>query len=326
MLLRFPTLNFGMTLKDSENNRVPQKSLYNNLRIYETNDGSITLENTDLKESFHNSAGAKKEAFEKFINPSEINLYNKEKEICVLDICVGMGYNSACLLETTIENRLSLNWWGLEQDRMPLKIALSNTKFSSSWDSKILEILELINQQSKWENKYGVGKILWGDARRKINEIPEGISFDLIFHDAFSPQRCPELWSEEFLQHLSKKLSKGGKLITYSRAAAVRASLRRSNLTLKSLITNSSSKNNWSNGTVAIKNAGELYKAPNTLFWTSLSKMEEEHLMTIAAVPYRDPSGNSSSIEIIRRRLQEQKDSTFLNTNKWKKRWILTKS
>ena len=37
-----------MILKDSENNRVPQKSLYNNLRIYETQDGSITLENTDI--------------------------------------------------------------------------------------------------------------------------------------------------------------------------------------------------------------------------------------------------------------------------------------
>ena len=67
-------------------------------------------------------------------------------------------------------------------------------------------------------------------------------------------------------------------------------------------------------------------KPTNTLLWSSLSEMEEDHLMTVAAVPYRDPTGNSSSSEIIKRRNCEQKNSNFSSTNSWKKRWIRTKS
>ncbi len=296
------------------------------MRIYETSDGSISLVNTDLKEGFHNSNGAKKEAIEKFIEPSEINLLKKKKEIFVLDLCVGMGYNSACLMDAILDTRLSLNWWGIEQDKRPLGIALSSTKFRSIWKNKTLNFLECINHKNHWESNFGQGKMLWGDARLEITKIPKEIKYDLIFHDAFSPQKSPELWSEEFLQDLSKKLSNGGKLITYSRAAAIRASLRRSGLTLQSLLTTKSSESDWSNGTVAIKSPNPQNKPTTTLLWNSLSEMEEDHLMTVAAVPYRDPTGNSSSLEIIERRNCEQKNSNFSSTNSWKKRWIRRKS
>ena len=127
MPLQFPTLISGLTLKDFENKQPQTKFPPKNLRIFETGDGSISLVNTDLREGFHNSKGAKKEAIEKFIKPSEINLFKKQKEISVLDLCVGMGYNSACLMDAILETRLSLNWWGIEQDKLPLKIALSNS-------------------------------------------------------------------------------------------------------------------------------------------------------------------------------------------------------
>ncbi len=325
MLLQFPTLNFGLILKDFVNKEPQTKCTSNNLRVYETGDGSISLVNTDLREVFHNSNGARKEAIEKFINPSEINLFKEQKEISVLDLCVGMGYNSACLVDAILKTQLSLDWWGLEQDKRPLQIALSSAKFRSTWKNKTLNFLECINEKNQWESNLGKGKMLWGDARLEITKIPKETKYDLIFHDAFSPQKSPELWSEEFLQKLSKKLSNGGKLITYSRAAAIRASLRRSGLTLQSLLTTKSSENNWSNGTVAIKSPNPHNKSTNTLLWSPLSQMEEDHLMTVAAIPYRDPTGNSSSFEIIERRNCEQKKSNLSNTNSWKKRWIRTK-
>ncbi len=325
MLHQFPTLNSGLTLKDFANKQPQTNYPSHNLRIYETGDGSISLLNTDLREGFHDSNGAKNEAIEKFIKPSEINLFKKQKEISILDLCVGMGYNSACLMDEILKTRLSLNWWGIEKDKRPLEIALSSSRFRSTWKNKTLSFLECINQKSHWKSNLGKGKMLWGDARLEITKIPQEIKYDLIFHDAFSPQKSPELWSEEFLQDLSKKLSNGGKLITYSRAAAIRASLRRSGLILQSLLTTKSSENDWSNGTVAIKSANPQNKATNTHLWSSLSQMEEDHLKTVAAVPYRDPTGKSSSLEIIARRNSEQKKSNLSSTNSWKKRWVRTK-
>ena len=55
-----------------------------------------------------------------------------------------------------------------------------------------------------------------------LEEIPDGVRFDLILLDAFSPQRCPELWSEEFLGALARRLEPQGRLLTYSRSAACR--------------------------------------------------------------------------------------------------------
>ena len=80
MLLQFLTLNSGVTLKDFGNKNSQTIFPSTNLRIYETDDGSISLINTKLKQGFHNSSGAKKEALEKFLKPSEINLFSKQQE------------------------------------------------------------------------------------------------------------------------------------------------------------------------------------------------------------------------------------------------------
>ena len=93
---------FGMILKDLGNN---QKSDNNqgNLAICYTNDGTITIRNDFYNESFHNHTGALKESIEKFINPSELSRFRKNRKLFVLDVCLGLGYNTASLLENIIK-------------------------------------------------------------------------------------------------------------------------------------------------------------------------------------------------------------------------------
>ena len=49
--------------------------------------------------------------------------------------------------------------------------------------------------------------------------------------------------------------------------------------------------------------------------------MEIEHLNTKASIPYRDPTGEMLSTEILEIRKKEQKFSNLLDTNSWRKRW-----
>ena len=80
----------------------------------------------------------------------------------------------------------------------------------------------------------------------------------------------------------------------------------------------------WSNGTIAISNKNgpnQLKSNPN---WTPLTVMEEEHLLTKAAIPYRDPSGLSSKAIILERRQKEQRKSNMELTSNWKRRWAQT--
>ena len=48
-----------------------------------------------------------------------------------------------------------------------------------------------------------------GCAREKINIIPSSIKFDLIYLDGFSPSKCPQVWTIEFLSKVTEKLNSG---------------------------------------------------------------------------------------------------------------------
>ena len=137
--------------------------------------------------------------------------------------------------------------------------------------------------------------------------------------DAFSPQRCPELWSEEFLGALAHRLAPQGRLLTYSRSAAVRASLKRAGLRLFSLLPAPGERAGWSSGTLATPpDSACPQDGPG---WRPLSAMEWEHLKTRAAVPFRDPQGNATADAILQRRREEQQHCGYEPTNAWQRRW-----
>src|SRR3989338_3599746 len=77
-----------------------------------TGDKSITFFNEEYQETYHSITGAKEEALKKFVEPA------KEKQNPkILDICFGLGYNSAAALEVFKECSIT----GLEKDPEILK-------------------------------------------------------------------------------------------------------------------------------------------------------------------------------------------------------------
>jgi|TARA_B100001063_G_C16655616_1_gene498316 tRNA U34 5-methylaminomethyl-2-thiouridine-forming methyltransferase MnmC len=165
--------------------------------------------------------------------------------------------------------------------------------------------------------------MLWGDARQQLRHLPTGLRLDLILLDAFSPGKCPQLWSEEFLLSLADLLAPGGRLLTYCRAAAVRSSLRRAGLELRSFPPKSEEGAGWSSGTMALRpsNDGVQCLPEMGVGWRGLSVMEEEHLLTRAGVPYRDPSGTDEATLILKRRQQEQALGHHPSTSAWQRKW-----
>ena len=53
--------------------------------------------------------------------------------------------------------------------------------------------------------------------------------------------------------------------------------------------------------------------------------MEEEHLLTKASIPYRDPTLNSKTKDIIQKRVQEQLLSNLKTSKEWREKWGMTK-
>jgi len=289
-----------------------------------TKDGSYSLRSVFFKENFHSKLGAFEETKIKFTAPSNLERF-KGKSLNVLDICFGLGYNSASLLNQLIKQNSYLNLYALEIDKKPLEYSLSNKSFLKLWAPKVKRIFESLNRNDYFEDQFFKCRILWGDAREEINTIPSDDKFDLIYLDGFSPQKCPQVWSIEFLSKVVEKLNPQGYLITYSSSAAVRKTLRNLGLEIFTIKPCFNERTFWSQGTVAI---AKLYKnqLKSNLKLEKLSIMEEEHLLTKASIPYRDQDLNSSKDDIIKKRLKEQLSSNLLPTKKWKKKWGMTKS
>jgi len=289
-----------------------------------TKDGSYSLRSVFFQENFHSLLGALEETKVKFTAPSDLQRF-KGKSLDVLDICFGLGYNSASLLNELIKQKSYLNWYALEIDKKPLEYALRNKAFKKLWAPKVKRIFDSLYRNNCFEDQFFNCKILWGDARKKIDLIPGHNKFDLIYLDGFSPQKCPQVWTIEFLSKVTQKLNPQGYLITYSSSAAVRKTLRNLGLEIFTIKPNFNSRTSWSQGTVAIAKFDKKKLKLNSNF-EKLSVMEEEHLLTKASIPYRDQDLNLCAEDIIRKRLDEQLLSNLLSTKKWREKWGMTKS
>ncbi len=289
-----------------------------------TKDGSFSLRSACFQENFHSLIGALEETKLKFTATSNLQRF-KGKSLNVLDICFGLGYNSASLLNELIKQKSYLNLYALEIDKKPLEHSIRNESFLKLWDPKVNSIFASLYRKNYFEDQFFKCSVLWGDAREKINIIPSSIKFDLIYLDGFSPQKCPQLWTIEFLSKVTEKLNSQGYLITYSSSAAVRKTLRNLGLEIFTIKPNFNRRTFWSQGTVAISKFDKNKLKPNFNF-EKLSVMEEEHLLTKASIPYRDEDLNSTKDEIIKKRLNEQYLSNRLSTKEWRKKWCMTKS
>ncbi len=289
-----------------------------------TKDGSYSLRSVFFQDNFHSLLGALEETKLKFTAPSNLQRF-KGKSLNVLDICFGLGYNSASLINELIKQKSYLNLYALEIDKAPLEYSLSNISFLKLWTPKVQKIFESLYKADYFEDQFFKCNVLWGDARQKINIIPSSIKFDLIYLDGFSPQKCPQLWTIEFLSKVIEKLNSQGYFITYSSSAAVRKTLRNLGLEIFNIKPSFNYKTFWSQGTVAMPKFDKNKLKPNFNF-EKLSIMEEEHLLTKASIPYRDQELNSSKDDIINKRLNEQLLSNLISTNEWRKKWGMTKS
>ncbi|WP_036481778.1 tRNA (5-methylaminomethyl-2-thiouridine)(34)-methyltransferase MnmD [Myxosarcina sp. GI1] len=279
-----------------------------------TNDGSQTFFSKKFNEAFHSYHGAKQEAETKYVEPTLIKAKARQStKIYLLDVCYGLGYNSAAAIEAiwSVNPRCHIELFGLElEPSVPRQASLK--RLLSSWRQPIPQLLDGLAFNSQITERYLKAKLLFGDARQTIQQIFRlGWQADAIFLDPFSPPKCPQLWTVEFIAIVAKCLKPSGRLATYSCAAAVRSALSLAGLQFGSIYLA-----NRSPGTIASLAAANL--PPLTL-------QEREHLVTRAAVPYRDRWLNASAAEIEVRRQQEQNNSQLEPSSKWKKRWLMSR-
>ncbi len=142
------------------------------------------------------------------------------------------------------------------------------------------------------------------DARQLVKKL--NTFFDVVFLDAFTPQKDPTLWTYDFIKVLKSKLHSDSILVTYSNSTPYRAALIELGFYVGKTIINGKQF-----GTVASLN-NKLIRFPLDKFDIGLTK-------TTAGVTYKDPNLNLNRETLITNRETEKSKSDRIATSRYKK-------
>lgn len=144
------------------------------------------------------------------------------------------------------------------------------------------------------------------DARKVLLE--DYNLYNLIFLDAFTPSKCPCLWSYEFFKLLNEHLEGVGLILTYSTSASIRAAMVEAGFEIGNIY---NERLNRFTGTVAAKNKNQI-KYP-------LSEYDLGLLKTKAGIFYRDENLNSLNEAINEARKIEVENSNRISSSHYKR-------
>lgn len=204
--------------------------LYMERSIITTADGSHTLFVPSLNEHFHSVHGAIQESVHVYINNGlrrcDLN------PVVVFEVGFGTGLNA--LLSLIYRGNRKVTYYSIEQ--FPLNeqefLALNFAKqISPRWEAAFSAMHRAPwNQLVEIEEDFKLYKI----KNDLIEFEPHGYPpFDLIYFDAFGPEKQPEMWDEAIFEKLSAQTKPGGVFVTYCAKGEVRRRLIRTGFDMK---------------------------------------------------------------------------------------------
>jgi tRNA U34 5-methylaminomethyl-2-thiouridine-forming methyltransferase MnmC len=186
-----------------------------------TNDGSHTLYVPELSEHYHSINGALSESKHVFIKNGLLaaNL----RSLTVLEVGFGTGLNAMLTLGEALKHKIKVNYYTLE--KYPLgKEIIDQLNYPSinEIDSEIFKNLHNANwnQAERLNDYFTITKY---DA--DLQEFNTNIKFDVIYFDAFAPDKQPEMWRIEVFEKMFSFMNKGAKLSTYCAKGEIRRRL-----------------------------------------------------------------------------------------------------
>lgn len=198
------------------------------LKVRTTDDGSTTLYNTELDENYHSVFGAIQEAKHVYIEAGFKRLSLEQS--CILEIGFGTGLNALLTCEAASSQKKQISYHSIE--KYPLEEKISNSLNFGEERKTLLQTLH---------------SVAWGRAVPvtpyfEIHKIQADLlsfdfsaEYDLIYYDAFAPNKQAEMWTPEILKKVSETLSPQGILTTYSTKGTVKQAFRAAGLQVKRL-------------------------------------------------------------------------------------------
>jgi len=190
-------------------------------QIKNTADGSATLFLPELNEQYHSINGAVTESNHVFLQ-NGFN-YNTASHPVVFEVGFGTGLN--CLLTARQAQTQSRETLYITIEKFPLDSGILNRlNYGTLIRENGIQLFEKIHHCA-WNLPVKISP--WLTLLKLKNDFTTGgwnipAQPDIIYFDAFGPDKQPEMWTEEIFFRLFKNCSEEGVLVTYSAKGVVR--------------------------------------------------------------------------------------------------------
>jgi len=196
------------------------------INIEITEDGSHTLYVPTLDEHYHSIHGAIQESSYVYI---EAGLRACEKnEIHLLEIGFGTGLNAFLSLLESESGNIKIIYHTVEKYPLSLENA-SVLNYPSLIAPQHSEVFALLHS-SPWETPIEISSRFSLVKHRldfsKPAQFDPQIEFDVVFYDAFAPDKQPEMWTLEIFEKIFALCSCDAIFTTYCAKGAVRRTLQ----------------------------------------------------------------------------------------------------
>jgi len=188
-----------------------------------TDDSSHTLYIPSIDEHYHSHYGALTESRHIFINAG-LN-YCHGKSIKILEVGFGTGLNALLTAMFAEEREKEVSYVTLEKYPLDSELigALNYGKMTGERGSELFGAIH----DAEWNIPVTISR--WFTIHKKMFDLtaesPDGF-FDLVYFDAFGPDKQPEMWTPEIISKINAVTQKGSVFVTYSAKGSLKRMLR----------------------------------------------------------------------------------------------------
>lgn len=196
-------------------------------QLIKTDDGSHSLYLPGLDETYHNRRGALTESRHIYIDWGLDHFRNYSYPVKILEIGFGTGLNALLSLEFATLHELKVEYHTIE----PYPLSHEEwSKLNYAIDEHQLSQLKLLHESS-FETKKSTKINQYFEVYKYKTRIQElalpNEYFDLVYFDAFAPNKQNEMWDIDILDKVRNSMRTPSALVTYCSQGQFKRDLKR---------------------------------------------------------------------------------------------------
>ncbi|MEI6048403.1 MAG: tRNA (5-methylaminomethyl-2-thiouridine)(34)-methyltransferase MnmD [Bacteroidota bacterium] len=192
-------------------------------QLITTSDGSHTIFVPELNEHYHSIHGAVQESTFIFINNGFETC--SADPLNIFEVGYGTGLNALLTAMKSRSGTREVNYNSIEKfpiDENMIR-SLNHHHFAGKDGEGIFNLIHL----SPWNISVNICKNFnLKKIKGDITNEPLSGKYDLIYFDAFGPDKQPEMWTKEIFEAIAAITNKNGIFVTYSAKGEVKRNLK----------------------------------------------------------------------------------------------------